>query len=368
MEGRSKKVAAWGWRRLTIGAACVAGLAASGYVGSRFLPRAAAQPSAPAASAPAPVQPAQAAPPGDYSQRPVAFLHNNEAITREQLGEYLIARYGADKLPLLINKLIIEEACKAKGIDATPAEVEAQFAQDLAGMGLDQTQFVNGILKQCKKSLYEWKEDVVRPKLLMTKLVRDHITVSEEDIKAGYEAYFGEKVDVQVIYWPKNEKEVARKEYAEIRDKPDEFERKAKLQANSRLAAVSGHLDAPIGHHTTGSEELERTAFALREGEVSALIDTPDGVAVVKCLKHIPANTTVSLESVRDKLFKEVFEKKVQMEIPKAFKELQDRAQVQQLLTDPTKPIDLEKTTKETLGAGPVAGPAKDAVPAANAH
>ena len=367
MQGRSKKGAAWGWRRLTIGAACVAGLAATGYVGSRFLPSAAAQPAQPDKAAAAPAQPAQTAPPSDYSQRPVAFLRNNEAITREQLGEYLIARYGADKLPLLINKIIIEEACKAKGIDVTPAEIEAAFAQDLASMNVTAETFVNGILKQCKKSLYEWKEDVVRPKLLMSKLVRDRVTVSEEDIHAGYEAYYGEKVECQMIYWPLREKEIARKEYGKISKDDDEFQRAAKLQANSRLAATAGHLDGPIAHHTTGSDELERTAFALHDGEVSALIDTPDGVAVVKCLKHIPADTTVSLEAVRPKLFKEVFDRKVQMQIPVVFKDLQKQAEVKYLLTDPNKPIDLTETTQQTLGVAPPAGPpAKSVAPAAD--
>src|SRR5262245_22710343 len=34
------------------------------------------------------------APGSDYGQRVVAFVHGNVAITREDLGEYLIARYG----------------------------------------------------------------------------------------------------------------------------------------------------------------------------------------------------------------------------------------------------------------------------------
>ncbi|HVS37908.1 MAG TPA: peptidylprolyl isomerase, partial [Gemmataceae bacterium] len=296
MAGSNTKGAAWNWRRLALGAACVVGLGTAGYVGSLFVPRAKAQPEAPAKPAATPAQPGAPAAPADYSKRPVAFLHNNEVVTREQLGEYLIARFGADRLPLLVNKIIIEEACKAKGIEVTPAEVEVSFAEDLASMNMDEKTFVAGILKNAKKSLYEWKEDVVRPKLLMTKLVRDRVTVTEDDIKAGYDAYYGEKVEVQIIYWPHGERQIAIEEHAKIRDNDDEFQRKARTQADSRLAATQGHLDGPIGHHTTGSSEIEKAAFSLHEGEVSALIETPDGIAVIKCLKRIPANTTVSLE------------------------------------------------------------------------
>src|SRR5689334_6421923 len=34
----------------------------------------------------------------DYKQRVVAYLYGNMALTREDLGEYLITRYGMDRL------------------------------------------------------------------------------------------------------------------------------------------------------------------------------------------------------------------------------------------------------------------------------
>ena len=42
----------------------------------------------------------QAAPPSDYSQRVVAYIYGNIPITREDLGEYQIARQGVDKREL----------------------------------------------------------------------------------------------------------------------------------------------------------------------------------------------------------------------------------------------------------------------------
>jgi PPIC-type PPIASE domain len=353
------KRGAWSWRQLALGTACVAGLAAAGYTGSLFLGHAHAQPTTPPKPAAVLAQPA-ATPPAsasDYGRRPVAFLHDNEAVTREQLGEYLIARYGAEKLPLLINKIIIEESCRAQGIEVTAAEVEASLAEDLGGMHVDQKTFVNNVLKQYKKTLYEWKEDVVRPKLLMTKLVRGRVTVTDQDIQAAFDAYHGEKVDCRVIYWPKDEERIAREQFASIRDSADEFDRKATMQANSSLAASGGKI-APIGHRTTGDEDVERTAFRLKPGEISALISTPDGIAVIKCVQHVPADTTVSLETERPKLYKEVFDKKVQLEIPKAFLELQKQAKVKQLLDDPNRPENLAETTTQLLNDAPAAVPA----------
>ncbi len=354
MAASSSKGAARGVRRLVWAAACIGGLTALGYAGSRFLPHAQAQqPPAPAAQpAPSPTPtaaPAAAPAPSDYGQRPVAFIRDNEIVTREQLGEYLIARFGAERLPLLINKILIEEACRAKGIEVTAAEVEASFAEDLANMGnISQADFVEKVLKQYKKSLYEWKEDVIRPKLLMGKLAHDRVQVTEDDIRAGFEAYHGEKIDCQLIYWPKAEEKIAQMQYAAIRDSEKEFDAKAKMQANSVLAAHGGRLLQPIGRRTTGSDEVEREAFKLQPNEVSPLISTPDGVVVLKCLKRIPPDTTVSLETERPKLYKEVFEKKLAIEIRKAFAEIQQQAQVKKLLADPERPEeDLAQTTQQ---------------------
>jgi hypothetical protein len=372
MVGRNKKGAAWSWRRLALGTACVAGLAGAGYTGSQFLARAEAQaPAQKSAPAPTPAQPAAPVQPSsssDYGQRPVAFLHGNEAVTREQLGEYLIARFGAEKLPLLINKIIIEEACRDKGVEVTPAEIEASLAEDLKGMGgLTQADFVNNILKQYKKTLYEWKEDVIRPKLLLGKLVHDRVKVTDEDIHAAYDAYYGEKVACRIIFWPKGEEKIAQSQYASIRDNDDEFQRKATMQATASLAAHAGEVP-PIGHRTVGNDAVEKAAFRLQPGEMSPLVDTPDGCVVIRCDKRMPPDTTVSLESVRAKLVKDVFDRKIQMEIPKAFAELRQQANVNALLTDPNRPMqNLAETTHQLLKDDHAEAPGK-AVPAPDAH
>jgi RNA polymerase sigma factor (sigma-70 family) len=271
----------------------------------------------------------------DYRQSPVASLHGNEAVTREQLGEYLIVRFGAAQLPLLINKIIIEKACREKGIEVTAAEIEAALASDLKGLGgIPQADFVNNVLKQYKKNLYEWKEDVIRPKLLLGKLIQDRVKVTDEEIQAAYDAHYGEKVACRIIFWPKGEEIVARGQYASIRDSADEFQRKATMQSNPQLASHAGEIP-PISHGTVGNDAVETAAFRLQPGEMSPLVETPDGCVVIRCDKRISPDASVSLESVRPKLFQEVFDRKVQLEIPKAFAELQKQANVKTFLVDP---------------------------------
>lgn len=263
----------------------------------------------------------------EWANRSVAVINHTREITMKDLGEYLIKREGAEKLELLVNKLIIEDACKKKGIEVTAGEVDKTLKEDLAGMqNITEKDFVNKVLRRYHKNLYEWKEDVIRPRLLMGKLCASRVKVTDEDLRAAYEAYYGEKVECRLIMFPREEKAKVLEMYATLRDNPQEFEKQATHQASSQLAATGG-LIKPFGRHTTGNEELEREAFSMNPGDMSRVIETPEGLVIVKLVKKIPADTSKKFDDVRATLAKEVTEKKIKAEIPVCFKELRDKAE-----------------------------------------
>ena len=113
--------------------------------------------------------------------------------------------------------------------------------------------------------------------------------------------------------------------YPKLRDSEEEFDRAAKQQADPKLAATGGKI-APFGRHTTGNEEMETAAFRLKPGEISQVIETPQGLVVIKCLKH-EAPDGKKLEDVRDVLSKDIINRKItQVEIPRLFNELRAQA------------------------------------------
>src|SRR5438552_1643385 len=75
------------------------------------------------------IQPAQ--PSTDYARRVVAYIYENTPISREELGEYLIARFGQERIEFLVNRRIVELDCQAKGVYVTDLEVEAQLQEEL---------------------------------------------------------------------------------------------------------------------------------------------------------------------------------------------------------------------------------------------
>ena len=120
-----------------------------------------------------------------YSRRVVAYVYNDISVTRAELGEYLIARFGLERLEFLVNRKIVEMECRQYNITVTDQEVEARLQQDLRSLGdkLTERDFVENILRRFNKTLFEWKEDVIRPKIMMEKYTRKNLQVTEQDLK-----------------------------------------------------------------------------------------------------------------------------------------------------------------------------------------
>jgi parvulin-like peptidyl-prolyl isomerase len=328
-------------RRVALGAGMAAVAAgAFWFFRGHFVHRATAQP------VPASLPAAAPGVPSDYTSRVVAYVHTNQPVTRQDLGEYLIARLGADKLPLLVNRKLVDHACRQRGIDITPIEIEAALANELKEMRLDQATFVKTVLPRYKKNLYEWKEDVIRPRLQMSRLCADRIQVADEDVRKAFESLYGEKVECRMILWPPGKEKGAMEEYTKLRDNEAAFADQAKKQADTRLAANGGKL-LPMGHYSA-APDLEREMFKLRPGEVSTLITTPQGIVLLKCDRRIPADTTVHIDTVKAKLIQEIRDRKLQVEMAATFQALRDQA----------KP-DVQLKKSDRLPPGPMPAPSQ---------
>jgi len=313
------------------------------------------------------------------AQRPVAYIYGNVPITREQLGEFLIARGGYEKVDLLVNKIIIERACAEKNIVVTPQMIEAALNDDLRGLTVSRDEFCKHVLPRYGKTLYEWMEDVIKPRLQLGELCKDRVTVSDEDLIQQFEHEYGERRQIQVVMYPPTDPEKSvLAGFAKLRTSQDEFDSAARQQANPGLAAAVGHIQ-PIRKHSTGDDKIvEREAFKLKEGELSGVIqlggmdanDSKRGWMVMKLHKIIPADATKNFATEKATLHKDAYAKKIEKEIPVYFKELKEKAGVTILLKGPPAEWQVRSGAKQliddvTRGTGPVqttggtAGPEK---------
>jgi PPIC-type PPIASE domain len=297
-----------------------------------------------------PAAAASAALPLENDKRVVAYIYGNIPLTREALGEYLIQRYGRDRIQLFVNKRIIEHACAQRGIDASAAEVSAQIDDDCKLLNVKMTDFKNQVLRRYGKTMYEWQEDVIRPRLMLAKLCREKIQVDEGDLKKMFENRYGKKVKAKIIIWPAGEERVAQKKYDEIRKDDAAFNRDARAQPDGALASREGLVEPIARWSMTGDNTVEDEAFKLQAGEVSKLIGTPVGTVVIKCIGFVEPQANVDFEKVKPELLKEVVDKKLSLEIPKQMELLQKEAAPVYVL-QPARPdiAAAEEAAKNTL-------------------
>jgi len=290
-------------------------------------------------------------------RRVIAYVYGSTPITREEFGEYLIQQVGRDKVRLFVNRKIIETAASRQNIVVTPQEVDAIIDQDCGKLGMDKKQFVENVVKgKYGKSVEEWKDDVIRPRLILQAMCKSQIKLEEAELRRVFENLYGEKVICRVILWAPDQKQEAFKRYDAIRRDEAAFDDAARSQVSSDLAARAGYVD-PIGRNSgPGTAKIEEIAFRLKDGQLSEIIDTPGGLLVIKRVKSIPAKTDVAFESVRPALIKELTDRQIEQEVPKVFARLSEEAKPLYVLPpkDETSK-ETEDRTRRLLGVDPAA-------------
>lgn len=288
-------------------------------------------------------------------KRHVAYVFGDVPITREDLGEYLINIHGRDVVRLFVNQRIIEMSAAKRNIVVTPEEVEAIIDQDCKKLGMTKGDFEKNVLKQrYNTNLRGWRENSIRPRLMMYKMCRDQVKVEEADLKKLFENQYGEKVQCRVVLWPKDQAQQALRRYDAIRKSDKEFDDAARSQPHSQLAAQGGRID-PIGRHSgSGTAKIEEIAFSLKDGQISELIDTGGGIIVIKRDSSTPARSDVTFEQVREALAKEVIERQMEAMVPTMFSKLAEEAKPLFVLSPADEnQKDLVEQSKRLLNTDP---------------
>ncbi|MDB5310884.1 MAG: sigE 56 [Gemmataceae bacterium] len=298
-------------------------------------------PAAPAAAKPDPAAQRDLGNPPDltftYSpppsmDQPVATIFGDEQIPRRQFAEYLIQRHGKKELELFVNKQIVARAFGKKAWTISGDDVHAALQADLKAIGVTAEEFEKTVLPKYGKTLPEWIEDVITPRLMMSQLVKSRVTApTEDELRRAFDAKYGEKVEVRVIVWPKDRGDEARSGYEKLRAEEETFGRAAREQTNPTLRAAGGRIypvprARPLDTDPAYTDPAHAAAAKLKIGEVSPLIETKVGFVVVKCDRVLAADASKTFDAEKPMLLKEVIEAKINREMPKLFDEIKQGA------------------------------------------
>jgi RNA polymerase sigma factor (sigma-70 family) len=259
------------------------------------------------------------------AQEPVATV-NGQDIKREEFAEHLIRKYGAKEIELFVNKKVIEDAAAKANVSVTDEEVDAAVLKQLDQANLTRKQFAEQVLSARGLTETDWREDVIRPRLLAEKLV-GKVTATEDEARNMYERKYGEKRRVQIVQWGKEVgKEKVSDMYERVRKEPLLFDQLC-VRVNTPDKPEERTILFDKGTVVYASVAVKNEAFNLAEaGDVSRLIPLDQGWCAVKLVEVIPAVKGKKFEEEKTAFLTEAAREKLPFETAQRVQKLKDEA------------------------------------------
>ena len=258
---------------------------------------------------------------------------NGEPITRNDLGGECLRHYGQEVLERVVNKFLIMQECKARGITVSQAEVDAEIERMATRFSLPVDRWLAMLEEERGVNLSQYSGDIIWPSLALKKLAGDRLVVSEEELRKEHEKQFGPAVRARMIVCESPQK--AEAVHARAVASPDSFGNLAKNESVDTTSASVKGLINPIRKHM-GHKEIEDAAFAMREGQISPIIQVANQYVILKCEGLIPTRE-VTLERSRPMLEETIRDQKLETVANEVFAELQARSKVLNVLNDPVE-------------------------------
>jgi len=257
---------------------------------------------------------------------------NTQRITREELARECRRRHGKEVLEMMVNKHLIVEECRRRGISVTRAEVDAEIDRMVKQFNISVEQLLKA-LKQEKNMTPAQYADGIWTILALRKLAGERLSISPDELAREYETMYGESVRCLLIAVSSPEK--ARDLQARAAARPDEFGALAKqFSEDAASASVKGVIQ-PIRKH--GSyKEIEDAVFNMPDGAVSPVIHAGGQYVILKREELLPARN-VNFEKIAPKLEEIIRDRKMRAVAQDVFRQLQANVRVENVWNDPAK-------------------------------
>jgi parvulin-like peptidyl-prolyl isomerase len=273
-------------------------------------------------------------PSGSPDQKPqLLAVVNGDKIGRNELAQEAMDHYGEDVVESLINKHVIAQACKAKGITVSSEEVGREIDRMAQRFQLSTERWLKMLKDERQVSPQQYAKDIVWPTIALRKLASARLEVSDDEIQKAYETQFGPQVQTRLIACSKLEK--ARQVHAAAVQKPEDFGNLAKQYSEDPGSASAKGLVQPIRKHL-GDPKLEQVAFAMSPGEISEVVAINDQFLIIKCESHIPA-AKMPMDQVYETLKEACRDRKLRLVAADIFEELKKDSKIENIYIDPTK-------------------------------
>jgi foldase protein PrsA len=238
----------------------------------------------------------------------VVVTVNGDKITKEELYQSLVDTAGDDAVQHLIEKSLLEQAMKDKGLTYTQKELDDEY--NSVRKNFDSDEAFAQMLSQYNLTEAIFKDEMLS-QVQLKKLLSDQIKVTDEDVSSYYtenKDSFKEPKQYKVSQIVVADEAGANKIIDELKDGKD-FATIAKEKSTDSATKDSG---GEIGYVYAGQleEALETAAFKLKAGEYTAPIKSDDGYYILKVSdikeEHLPSFDEVKVDIKEQLVYQEL--------------------------------------------------------------
>jgi parvulin-like peptidyl-prolyl isomerase len=322
-----------GWTLLLFGCA-VFGSTLQAQTRRSATPRSQPRPATPAQDRKSPSPSTDSTSPSAETKAAIVAVVNGQSITRQQLAQQCLARYGEPVLESLVNKHLILEACRQNNVNITLEDIEEEINRIAARFNLPKDRWLQMLQTERNITAEQYRRDIIWPTLALQHLANDKLQVTDEELQKEFEAEYGAKVQVRMIATANQAK--AKELLARAKAKPDEFGILAKNESEDPNSAAARGLIPPVRRHI-GDPTVEKVCFALQPGEISSIVSVAGQFLIFKCEKQLPAAqiSPQYRQAAYDRLKDRIIDRNLRLASTEIFQQLQKNATVENIFNDP---------------------------------
>ena len=264
----------------------------------------------------------------------VVAVINADPITRKALSDATLDRYGNDVLENMINRHLILQACMHNGIEITKADVSAEIQRKATKFGLSMESYLQLLQDERGISPNEYSNEITWPMLALQSLAADRVKVSDEEFNRAFISQFGEAVKCRMIMVGNRSR--ADELHQQASANPAQFAEIAKKFSEDETSASVGGLFPPIRRYN-GDSRLEDAAFALKNEQISPVLQLGDQWIILQAVRRIPASSPSpqAMPAIREQIKDRIRDSKMPSVAGELFSKLQEEAQVVTVLGNP---------------------------------
>ncbi|MGV3483314.1 MAG: peptidylprolyl isomerase [Planctomycetaceae bacterium] len=267
----------------------------------------------------------------------VAAVVNGQKVTIAQVAAESVKRHGNVVLEGEINRKLLTQALSKAGKTVTQADLDAEVARAAKSYGYvradgqpDVAAWLEAVVADGAVNADVYVRDSVWPSVALGKLTEGQVSVTEDDLKEGFESNYGPRVEVLAIVL--SDQRSAQKIWEMARSNPtEEFFGSLAEQYSVEPVSQSNFGKVPPIRKFGGQPAIEKEAFALKPGELSGIIATGDKYIILRC-QGLTDPVVKDYAAVREELMASIQERKSRLAMAKKFDELKETAQIDNFL------------------------------------